>query len=208
MENLAQTVGKNLSALRKAKGLTQQELAQQINYSDKSLSKWELGYALPSVDVMLDIAHFYGVTIDYLTQEHLPEAIEQQVAEEKKKDVNASNKAVILAMTLTFVLLVAMSVFFSSYFINDGKNIPIVVWSVYVWMVPIMFFLSAWEVRWFYHNRIAFWILASCFLWTFLLSFCFYYQFFREPSENVWFILVVGIPIQIILVLLAQYKRA
>ncbi len=207
MENLALTVGKNLSALRKAKGLTQQELAQQINYSDKSLSKWELGYALPSVDVMLDIAHFYGVTIDYLTQEHLPEAIEQQIAEDKKQDVNASNKAVILAMTLTFVLLVAMSIFFSSYFIHEGKDLPVGIWSVYVWMIPIMCFLSAWEVRWFYHNRVAFWVLASSFLWSLLLAFCFYFQFFRVPSENVWFILVVGIPIQIILVLLAKYKR-
>ena len=174
MENLALTVGKNLSALRKAKGLTQQELAQQINYSDKSLSKWELGYALPSLDVMLDIANFYGVTIDYLTQEHLPEAIEKKVSEEEKKDANASNKAVILAMTLAFVLLVAMSVFFSSYFFHEGKNLPIGIWSVYVWMVPVMCFLSAWEVRWFYHNKVAFWILASTFMWTLLLSFCFY----------------------------------
>ena len=208
MQNLALTVGKNLSALRKAKGLTQQELAQQINYSDKSLSKWELGYALPSVDVLLDIANFYGVSIDYLTKEHLPEAIEEQVSKEQKKDANASNKAVIIAMTLTFVLLVAMSVFFSSYFIHEGKDLPIEIWSVYVWMVPIMCFLSAWEVRWFYHNKAAFWVLMSCFLWTFLLSFCFHFWFFLNPRENIWFILIVGIPIQIIVILLTKFKRA
>lgn len=208
MQNLALTVGKNLSALRKAKGLTQQELAQQINYSDKSLSKWELGYALPSVDVLLDIANFYGVTIDYLTEEHLPEAIEEKISQEQKKDANVSNKAVILAMTLTFVLLVAMSIFFSSYFINEGKNIPLEVWSVYLWMVPVMCFLSAWEVRWLFHNRVAFWILASCFLWTLLLSFCLHFQFFMTPGENIWFILVVGIPIQIILILLTKFKRS
>lgn len=207
MQNLALTVGKNLSSLRKAKGLTQQELAQQINYSDKSLSKWELGYALPSVDVLLDIANYYGVTIDYLTQEHLPEAIEEKVSQEQKKDANASNKAVIIAMTLTFVLLVAMSIFFSSYFIHEGKNLPIGIWSVYVWMVPIMCFLSAWEVRWFYHNKVAFWILASSFLWTLLLAFCFYFWFFMDPRENVWFILIVGVPIQIILILLTKFKR-
>ena len=207
MQNLALTVGKNLSSLRKAKGLTQQELAQQINYSDKSLSKWELGYALPSVDVLLDIANYYGVTIDYLAQEHLPEAIEEKVSQEQKKDANASNKAVIIAMTLTFVLLVAMSIFFSSYFIHEGKNLPIGIWSVYVWMVPIMCFLSAWEVRWFYHNKVAFWILASSFLWTLLLAFCFYFWFFMDPRENVWFILIVGVPIQIILILLTKFKR-
>ncbi len=208
MQNLAQTVGKNLSALRKAKGLTQQELAQQINYSDKSLSKWELGYAIPSLDVLLDMANFYGVTVDYLTQEHLPEAIEEKVSAEQRKDANASNKALIIAMSLTFILLVAMSIFFSSYFIHEGKDMPLAVWSVYVWMVPVMCFTSAWEVKWMYHNRLAFWILSSCFLWTLLLSFCFHFQFFMTPSENIWFILIVGAPIQIIMILLTKFKRS
>ena len=43
MENLAEIVGKNLVALRKAKGMTQMQLASEINYSDKSISKWENG---------------------------------------------------------------------------------------------------------------------------------------------------------------------
>lgn len=207
MENLALTVGKNLSTLRKAKGLTQQELAQQINYSDKSLSKWELGYALPSVDVLLDIAHYYGVTLDYLTEEHAPEIIEQQLAQTEKKDANASNKAIILAMSLTFILLVAMSIFFSSYFINGGKGIDTKLWSVFIWMVPVMLLLSAFEVHWMYRNHLAFWVLLSVFLWTLLLSFCFYFQFFLSPSENIWFILIVGAPIQVIMILLFKYKR-
>lgn len=201
------TLGKNLSALRKAKGLTQQELAQQINYSDKSLSKWELGYALPSVDVLLDIANFYGVSLDYLTQEHLPEDVKEQVQETDKKDANASNKAVILAMSLTFVVLVAMSVFFSYYFFNTDNEFNKSLWSVYLWMIPVMIFISALEVHWLYHNRLAFWILTSAFVWTLLLSFCFHFQFFMTPSENVWFILVVGAPIQVILILLSKFKR-
>ncbi|MEE3431444.1 MAG: helix-turn-helix transcriptional regulator, partial [Candidatus Enteromonas sp.] len=50
MENLSEITGKNLSTLRKARGMTQQQLADVLHYSDKSISKWELGYACPSVD--------------------------------------------------------------------------------------------------------------------------------------------------------------
>ena len=61
-KSLPQIVGKNLATLRKAKGLTQQQFAEQVHYSDKSVSKWELGYTIPSVDILMDIASFYGVT--------------------------------------------------------------------------------------------------------------------------------------------------
>lgn len=203
MENLALTVGKNLAALRKSKGLTQQELAQQINYSDKSISKWELGYSLPSVDVLMDFASYYGVTLDYLTKEQDQQAIDS-VVEEKKKDGNSSNKAIILAMSLTFVLLVAMSVYFSSYFFKDVQEN---LWILYVWMVPVMALVSAVEVQWMYHNRPAVWILSSIFLWTLLLAFCIHFQFFAVPGENLWFILIVGLPIQVIIALLYRYKR-
>lgn len=204
MENLALTVGKNLCALRKSKGLTQQELAQQIHYSDKSISKWELGYSLPSVDVLIDFANYYGVSLDYLTKEQDQQAIESAVEESSKKE-NASNKAIILAMSLTFVLLVAMCVYFSSYFFQES---PANLWIVFIWMVPVMAFLSAWEVQIMYHNRLAVYILSSVFLWTLLLSFGIHYQFFVTPGQNVWFILIVGIPIQVIIALLYRYKRA
>ena len=73
MDNLATIVGKNLANLRKTKGLTQSELASLIHYSDKSISKWELGYALPSVDILMDFCSFYGVTLDYLVSEKTEE---------------------------------------------------------------------------------------------------------------------------------------
>lgn len=204
MENLALTVGKNLASLRKAKGMTQQELAQKINYSDKSISKWELGYALPSVDVLLDFANFYGVTIDYLVSEQTPENIAQVVEQKNDDGLNPSNKAIILAMSLTFVVLVAMSIFFSSYFFNTTQKDMT---SVFFWMVPFMALVSAIEVQIMYKNRMAKTVLLSIFVWTFLLSFCFQFQFFRQPPENIWIILIVGAPIQVIIVLLYNYKK-
>ena len=56
MENLNKIIAKNISGLRKKSGLTQQQLAEKFNFSDKTISKWELGNAIPTVDVLKDMA--------------------------------------------------------------------------------------------------------------------------------------------------------
>lgn len=56
-----------LISLRKSKNLTQQELAKQINYSDKVISKWENGYSFPDMQALISLANFYQISIDDLT---------------------------------------------------------------------------------------------------------------------------------------------
>ena len=46
--------------------LTQIELAEKINYSDKAISKWERGESIPDVSVLLNLAKLFGVNIDFL----------------------------------------------------------------------------------------------------------------------------------------------
>jgi len=212
MENLADVVGRNLAALRKAKGLTQQELAREINYSDKSISKWELGYSLPSVDILKDFATFYGVTIDYLVAEQSQESIESAAkSDESEERAKRINQAIVIAMTATFVFLVALSVFFSGYYNPfhirpEGEVPPQGLWVLFVWMVPVIIFLVFIECWHYYHNRIVQVVLGSCFIWTLLISFCIHFQYYATPSEIIWYILVVGIPIQIILILWGNFK--
>ena len=52
----------NLSRYRKAMGITQAELAEKINYSDKAVSKWERGESLPDLVVVKTIADLFGVS--------------------------------------------------------------------------------------------------------------------------------------------------
>ncbi len=208
MNNLASIIGKNVVALRKARGLTQQELAEEIHYSDKSISKWELGYAAPSVDILIDIARFFGVTVDYLLTEQNEESInEVTVNEEEKKERKRqeTNKALILSMSMTFVVLVAFSIYFSDY-IFQGSEHWIKNLIVFLWMVPAGAFLAAFEVWRFFHNRVAVIVLLSLFVWSLLISFCVQFGFVNEKPEQIWFILSVGAPIQIILILIANYK--
>ena len=64
MEELKDVIARNLVAYRKNAGLTQQEIADKINYSDKAVSKWERGDGTPDVAVLKEIADIYGVTVN------------------------------------------------------------------------------------------------------------------------------------------------
>ena len=57
-------IGDFLASLRKSKGFTQQEVAEQLNLSNKTISKWESGAGLPDVSVLPALAELYGVSVD------------------------------------------------------------------------------------------------------------------------------------------------
>jgi len=61
-------VSQNIVLLRKQKGLTQQELADKINYSDKVISKWERGESLPDISALSVLSDFFGITLDAITK--------------------------------------------------------------------------------------------------------------------------------------------
>lgn len=60
------TFGEKLQYLRKAKGLSQEQLAAQVNVSRQAVSKWELSAAMPDTDNILQISKLFGVTTDSL----------------------------------------------------------------------------------------------------------------------------------------------
>ena len=78
--------GEKLQMLRKKKGISQEQLAQQLDVSRQAISKWETGESLPETEKVILLAKFFDVTIDYLLckqpgQESGPEEI--QTGQEK-----------------------------------------------------------------------------------------------------------------------------
>ena len=78
----------NIIRLRQGAGLTQAELGAKLNYSDKSISKWERGEAIPDAYVLTQMAGIFGVTVDYLLSSHdawegTPAESEEEKSEEK-----------------------------------------------------------------------------------------------------------------------------
>ena len=60
------TIGGFISALRKANGMTQKDLAERLNVSDKSVSRWECDEGSPDLSLIPVIAEIFGVTCDEL----------------------------------------------------------------------------------------------------------------------------------------------
>ena len=71
MDDLRQLIGKNLTELRKRKGLTQLKLAEMFNYTDRAVSKWESGESLPQIDKVMEICELFKITADELLNEKI-----------------------------------------------------------------------------------------------------------------------------------------
>ena len=72
------TMGEKLQRLRRARGLSQEELAGALGVSRQAVSKWETSASLPDTEKLLAISDFFGVTADYLLREEsLPEETRQ-----------------------------------------------------------------------------------------------------------------------------------
>ena len=79
------SMGTFLTELRKERGLTQQEVADSLNVSNKTISKWERDEGYPEITILTDIAKFYSITTDELLQgERFIK--EKAIYEENKKD--------------------------------------------------------------------------------------------------------------------------
>ena len=68
MDERKATIASNLIRLRLAAGMTQAELGEKLNYSDKSISKWERGDVTTDVFVLMQIAEIFGVDVDYVVK--------------------------------------------------------------------------------------------------------------------------------------------
>lgn len=79
-EKLYQTIAKNITSLRRNAKMTQLELADQLHYSDKTISKWERGEAIPDMENLIQIAELFNVTVNDIVYE--------QIDSRKTSDIN------------------------------------------------------------------------------------------------------------------------
>jgi transcriptional regulator with XRE-family HTH domain len=109
LEELKLVAAGNLINLRTAAGMTQAELGAKLNYSDKSISKWERGEAIPDAYVLTQMAELFGVTVDYILSSHTDwEPL--KTPEDPKQDVVYST-SVIIAISVLGVWTLALTAF-------------------------------------------------------------------------------------------------
>lgn len=106
--------GEKLQNLRKAKGLSQYQLAMQLNVSRQTISKWELGASLPDVENIIEISRFFDTSIDYLLKDDFQDANEE--IENKSKKSTAVLSSTVLLMMSTAFMIVGLLISFSTWY--------------------------------------------------------------------------------------------
>lgn len=188
-KDTSKVVSSNLTKLRKQKKLTQLELANKFNFSDKTISKWESGESLPNIDVLCKLAEFYDVTLNDLVDPAF------EVESKDKKDEGFSNKIAIASLAVSIIWFV-VTIIFVYVKILTGYSI----WTLFVWAVPFSAILSLiFNAIW--GTRKAKFILLSVFLWTLLIA-----LYLQTIVYNIWPIFILGVPSQITIVLWSRLK--
>jgi transcriptional regulator with XRE-family HTH domain len=83
-------IGNNIAVLRKKKGITQEELANELGVSAQAVSKWENNSSCPDVSLLTKIADYFGVSVDALLRTQEDDIVD--LAEEKEDNVKPDDK--------------------------------------------------------------------------------------------------------------------
>ena len=187
MATSREIIAANISTLRKRAGLTQAELALKLNYSDKAISKWERAEAVPDVFVLASIAELFGVTVDYILQQHREgERIPGHVREKTRLRLAIAISSMIVPYFLAaLVFYILFSVLESSVGLWRTFLIPLPVVAVIVLIFTIVWFRTKFRLL----------CSVSFVLWSVLLT---VYVFIMHIGFS-WFIFVLGVPLQLII---------
>lgn len=187
MENLSEIIASNLVLLRKRNNLKQSDVAQKLGYSDKTISKWELGEVTPSVESLVALCKLYNVSLDQITH--------STIDVEEVKTNTKSNKLVITLLAISAIWMLATIVFVYAQILSGYNAWIVFVWAVPASMVVAIVFNSIWG------KRRANYIYISILVWSLLASF--YLQFLQYNLIPLFFL---GIPMQIAILLWASMK--
>lgn len=202
-DRLKSVIAANISDLRRKNGMTQLDLAEKLNYTDKAISKWERGESLPDVLVLKSIADLFSVTVDYLLEEEhpIPAADHAEDEDAARKQQSIRTRGFVTGMSILLVWLVATVLFM----IADMASVDMVAqWLVFMYAVPASMVL--WLVLnsvWFDRRRN--YLIISLLMWSILATV--YATVWRVADYNAWIIFMLGLPGQAIILMWSRLKQ-
>ncbi len=173
------------------------ELAEKLNYSDKSVSKWEQGNGVPDVRILVQLADLFQVTVDDLVREH--DESKQIVPRNARK----LRRLIIILCSVGLCWLVAVAAFV---FIGIAAPSLRYLWLSFLYAVPasaivVLVFSCVWQ------NKTVRIISMSVMIWS-ILACIFTTAYVCGLRQNMWLIFLLGIPLQILaLVFFVWWKR-
>lgn len=189
MSTIKENLAKNISELRKINKMTQSELAEKLNYTDKAISKWERGESTPDVESLSEIAKLFNLTVDDLLHESFDK--EKAIQTEKKEKIKTYAKSALGVLTFW---LIGTCIFV--YDLIKGSNLD-GIWMAFIWPIPVST-LFLFTVSFLKKDKPLIPCFASATLWSFLVSVFLQMLILGEP---IWPIFVIGVPIQLIIII-------
>ena len=104
-------IGKFIAKCRKEKKLTQAQLAEKLDITDRAVSKWETGKSMPDSSIMLELCEILGITVNELLSgevvdtENYEKRINENLIALKRKDENNMSKNMIILIVFSITLL-------------------------------------------------------------------------------------------------------
>lgn len=183
MDELKLIVASNISRLRALNSLTQTQLGEMLNYSDKAVSKWERGEAVPDAYVLKKLSEIFKVSVDYILTKHDEICVKPAVRDEKRRHSLVAGVAFIGIWTLSLLIFVIL------FFLNK------VYWIIFAYTLPVSLVVllvlnTVWKIK-----KINI-IYISALLWSVLLA-----VYLTFLSYNIWLIFMLGIPAEAIIFL-------
>ena len=190
MEELKDVFAGNLIRLRTSAGLTQAQLAEKLNYSDKSVSKWERADAMPDLLVAKTIADLFGVTVDWMLTSH-------DAWDGKTAKVHYSSS------TITGVALVGIWTLAILLFLILHWALHKLVWIVLLVAVPLslvtlLVLNSVWRRERYHLLTVSLLVLSLFGLAWFLLY---------QQISDIWSLVFLWVPAQLVVWLSFRIRR-
>lgn len=149
-------IGNFISTCRKEKGLTQIQLAEKLNITNRAVSKWETGKSMPDASLMLELCDILGITVNELLsgerivmEDYKKRAEENLVALQEKKDeaqrgYNVTMKILIAFFSLFFVLNMVLNYFFPEINFGNLLGLPSIAIAI---ILLAKWFLNYYEIK-------------------------------------------------------------
>lgn len=177
---LGRILAENITYYRKKLNLTQLELAEKLNYSDKSVSKWERAEGIPDVFVLKELSVFFGVSIDALLSK-------------RKKPFSLFRNKYLLAYFYAFIFVV---IGITTYGVLnllhvDYDNWKIIIYSLVFASLTLFIFHLVWK------RIVEIYLYLTIFVWLLSLSI----TLIMMQPDNHW-VYIITAPIYALLVFL------
>lgn len=190
MDEIKETISKNLVQLRTQARLTQLQLAERLNYSDKAVSKWERGEAIPDIRVLSQLAAIYNITVDDIINPSAHEAV--------KPKMNTVKKRVLITLLSVGLVWFVATAFFTIFFLipsTETRAYLAFVCAPLAMSIVLMVFSAKWG------NWITNTLASSLIVWTGVMIFHIFVLEFAPQFDKIVFLYVAAGVFEILIIL-------